>query len=79
MEDEDGTSYYFRGNVDNNNVQFGEYQSDYYVYNYSSKYFQSLESCQEYNSSCSESNRVKLASAGDKMYWKIIRVNGDGS
>ena len=24
-EDEDGTSYYFRGNVDYNNVQFGEY------------------------------------------------------
>ena len=22
---------------------------------------------------------VKLASAGDKMYWKIVRVNGDGS
>ena len=32
-EDEDGTSYYFRGNVENNNVQFGEYPSDYYVYN----------------------------------------------
>ena len=78
-EDEDGTSYYYRGNVDNNNVQFGEYTSDYYVYNYSSRYFQSLASCQEYNSSCSESNRVKLASAGDKMYWKIVRVNGDGS
>ncbi len=79
MEDEDGTSYYFRGNVDNNNVQFGKYTSDYYVYNYSSRYLQSLASCQEYNSRCSESNRVKLASAGDKMYWKIIRVNGDGS
>ena len=79
MEDEDGTSYYFRGNVNNNNVQFGEYTSDYYVYNYSSRYFQSLETCQEYSSSCSESNRVKLASAGDKMYWKIVRVNGDGS
>ena len=78
-EDEDGTSYYYRGNVTNNNVQFGEYQSDYYVYEYSSRYFQSLESCQEYNSSCSESNKVKLASAGDKMYWKIVRVNGDGS
>ena len=78
-EDEDGTSYYFRGNVENNNVQFGEYESDYYVYEYSSRYFQSLESCQEYNSSCSESNKVKLASAGDKMYWKIVRVNGDGS
>ena len=79
MEDEDGISYYFRGNVDNNNVQFGEYTSDYYVYNYSSRYFQSLASCQEYNSSCSESNKVKLANAGDKMYWKIVRVNGDGS
>ena len=78
-EDEDGTSYYYRGNVTNNNVQFGEYTSDYYVYNYSSRYFQSLASCQEYNSRCSESNRVKLASAGDKMYWKIVRVNGDGS
>ena len=79
MNDEDGVSYYYRGAVDNNNVQFGEYQSDYYVYNYGSRYFQSLESCQEYNSSCRESNRVKLASAGDKMYWKIVRVNGDGS
>ena len=79
MNDEDGVSYYYRGAVDNNNVQFGEYVSDYYVYNYSSRYFQSLETCQEYNSSCSESNRVKLASAGDKMYWKIVRVNGDGS
>ena len=79
VEDEDGVSYYYRGAVTNNNVQFGEYESDYYVYNYSSRYFQSLESCQEYNSSCSESNKVKLASAGDKMYWKIVRVNGDGS
>ena len=25
-EDEDGMSYYFRGNVDNNNVQFGDIQ-----------------------------------------------------
>ena len=79
MEDEDGISYYFRGNVDNNNVQFGQYDNDYYVYNYNNRYFQSLASCQEYNSRCSESNRVKLASAGDKMYWKIVRVNGDGS
>ena len=79
MNDEDGISYYYRGAVTNNNVQFGEYESDYYVYNYIDRYFQSLASCQEYDSSCSESNRVKLASAGDKMYWKIVRVNGDGS
>ena len=72
MNDEDGTSYYYRGNVTNNNVQFGEYTEDYYVYDdgYGS-YYQSLESCTEANggqsSSCSQ---VKLASAGDKMYCK---------
>ena len=80
MEDEDGTSYYYRGNVDNNNVQFGEYESDYYVYQSHRSYYQSLESCTEakvgQSSGCT---RVKLASAGDKMYWKIVRVNGDGS
>ena len=80
-EDEDGTSYYYRGNVVNNNVQFGEYQEDYYVYKYNDQYFQSLETCQNSISSCSESNttKVKLASKGDKMYWKIVRINGDGS
>ncbi|MDD6418639.1 MAG: hypothetical protein PUF66_00570, partial [Clostridium sp.] len=76
-----GTSYYYRGNVVNNNVQFGEYQEDYYVYKYNDQYFQSLETCQNIISSCSESNttKVKLASKGDKMYWKIVRINGDGS
>ena len=81
MEDEDGISYYYRGNVNNNNVQFGEYASDYYVYQGTNKdyyhYYQSEASCTEAgNSSCTQ---VKLASAGDKMYWKIIRINGDGS
>ena len=80
IEDEDGMSYYFRGNVDNNNVQFGEYTSDYYVYDDGVAYFQSLESCTEANGDDSQwCSRVKLASAGDKMYWKIVRVNGDGS
>ena len=31
-EDDDGTSYYYRGDIDNNNVQFGSYDEDYYVY-----------------------------------------------
>ena len=77
MEDEDGVSYYYRGNVNNNNVQFGEYTSDYYVYQNGASYYQSESSCTEAgNSSCTQ---VKLASAGDKMYWKIVRINGDGS
>ena len=80
MEDEDGMSYYYRGNVDNNNVQFGEYGNDYYVYadRYGS-YYQSLESCTEASSGSADCTQVKLASVGDKMYWKIVRVNGDGS
>ena len=81
-EDEDGISYYYRGNVDNNNVQFGEYTNDYYVYyDGAGRYFQTLESCEAYTESISYGTctQVKLASAGDKMYWKIVRINGDGS
>ena len=80
MNDEDGVSYYYRGAVDNNNVQFGEYASDYYVYENNGLYYQSLESCREANVGYEdECTQVKLANAGDKMYWKIVRVNGDGS
>ena len=86
--DEDGTTYYYRGDIDNNNIVFGAYDEDYYVFYYKKVteygdgidlYFQSLETCQEYNSNCSVNDKVKLASKGDKMHWKIIRVNGDGS
>ena len=80
MSDEDGVSYYYRGAVDNNNVQFGEYESDYYVYENNGLYYQSLESCREGNVGYEgECTQVKLANAGEKMYWKIVRVNGDGS
>ena len=80
MNDEDGVSYYYRGAVTNNNVQFGEYASDYYVYENNGLYYQSLESCREANVGYEdERTQVKLASQGDKMYWKIVRVNGDGS
>ena len=79
MPDEDGTSYYYRGNIENNYVQFGEYKEDYYVYRYDDCDFVTLESCQYYDSSCSESNRVLKYSAGTPMYWRIVRVNGDGS
>ena len=90
MNDEDGVSYYYRGAVTNNNVQFGEYESDYYVY--TMRYadvnhnvfaaFYNLSSCEEYKKAeglANECIQEKLASAGDKMYWKIVRVNGDGS
>ena len=80
-EDEDGVSYYYRGNVSNNYVQFGEYTEDYYIYKYrdNSPEFLMLESCQDYGGNCSEANRVLKYSAGTKIYWRIVRVNGDGS
>ncbi len=79
-EDEDGVIYYYRGNVDNNYVQFGEYEEDYYVYRMNNSYYQTLEICEEqiYNES-QKCVKTKLASAGDKIYWRIIRTNGDGS
>ena len=78
-EDEDGVSYYYRGAVENNNVQFGEYTNDYYVYTNGYNYYQSKESCMLAGNDENECTQAKLASAGDKMYWKIVRVNGDGS
>ena len=78
-EDEDGVSYYYRGAVENNNVQFGEYTNDYYVYTNGYSYYQSKESCMLDENEENECTQVKLANAGDKMYWKIVRVNGDGS
>ena len=65
-EDDDGTSYYFRGNVTNNYVQFGEYQSDYKVNGYG--YY-----------SYSSTGYITVANKGDAMLWRILRVNGDGS
>ena len=53
-EDDFGTSYYFRGAVENNYVKFGKYSSD--------------ATSDEYN-----------ITAGADMYWRIIRINGDGS
>ncbi len=82
IEDENGTSYYFRGNV-NNLVKFGKYDKDYYVYEATvsgnTYKYTSLAACQFADASCTEANKVKFASSGDDMYWKIIRVNGDGT
>ena len=66
-EDEDGTSYYFRGNVTNNYVQFGVYQNDYKVTRYASRY------------NYSSTGNIIVANKGDAMLWRIVRVNGDGS
>ena len=69
-EDDLGTSYYFRGKVNNNWVKFGKYTSDMY-YNSSDKTL--------YNTCPDGGSCTKIASNGDDMYWRIIRINGDNS
>ena len=83
-----GDSYYFRGLTDNNWLQYGEYTKDYIFYRGWGDVpdqqvdFPTLEECQNdsgsisYNNDCSA---VTIAKKGDKMYWKIVRINGDNS
>ena len=80
-KDDYGTSYYYRGNVTNNYVKFGSWSTDLvYGYNdgstsnfYVSYY--SMDDCQ--SSSTYNYNCTKIASKGDPMYWRIVRINGD--
>ena len=85
LPDDYGTSYYFRGDVTNNYVKFGTWQTDYYngtiwksdnsistKVNY--KAFTSLSECENSATDC-----TKYATAGDDMYWRIVRINGDGT
>ena len=69
-EDDLGTSYYFRGKVNNNWVKFGKYTSDMY---YNENDYTLYNACPD-GGSC-----TKIASNGDDMYWRIIRINGDNS
>ena len=78
--DDLGMSYYFRGAIENNWVKFGKYSKDTYVY--SSVYDEEsgdtenvlTDECDDTKTDC-----TLLASGGDDMYWRIVRVNGDNS
>ena len=61
-------SYYFRGAVDNNWVKYGKYTKNMYNCN------NGILSSTDTGNSC-----TKIASKGDDMYWRIIRINGDNS
>ncbi len=77
-----GDSYYYRGNVTNNYVKFGEWQvRKYFGYDSdtSNNYqmYDSLEECQNasyYNKKCAVGIDI-----GTPMYWRIVRINGDGT
>ena len=90
---ENGTDvYYFAGQDTestpiNNWIKFGKYQTDLIKYkgfpdattDTVYKGYNTMEECTSatsYNVNCTA---YKYASAGDDMYWKIIRSNSDGS
>ncbi|MBQ6686956.1 MAG: hypothetical protein IJN03_00340, partial [Bacilli bacterium] len=67
-QDDSGDSYYFRGDVKNNYVKFGTYAKDAV-----------LKKCTGNNTvDCSASTNFEIL-AGSPMYWRIIRINGDGT
>ena len=75
--------YYFAGNAQDNWVKFGKHKNDvirYRGYNYSNFYeYLTEDECTNsvsYNQNCTP---YKYASAGDDIYWRIIRTNSDGS
>ena len=63
-QDDLGTSYYFRGAVDNNWMYIKD------MYNCNNGTISNTDT----RNSC-----TKIASSGDDIYWRIIRINGDGS
>ena len=77
-----GTSYYYRGNVTNNYVKFGKWATTL-VYGYysdtssSREEYDSLEACQNASSYNKKCTVVREKNA--PMYWRIIRINGDGT
>ena len=67
-EDDLGTSYYYRGALDNNWIKFGKYTKD--MYNCNKGTISNIDT---------GNSRTKIASSGDDIYWRIIRINGDNS
>jgi len=67
-EDDLGTSYYFRGDVENNYVKFGKFVKNF-------GYREDDEDNYQYVSVSTD----EIATAGEDMYFRIIRINGDGT
>ena len=84
-----GLSYYYRGDVTNNYVQFGKWPDDTpdVVYGYDTpddadtlptySVYSSMDECR--NSSSYNNNCTLVSRKGKPMYWRILRINGDGT
>ena len=72
--------YYFRGAVENNYVIFGEYNTDKIKY-----YNLSTQIDYETENECINADSAEICNkyvyhkTGDKMCWRIVRTNEDGS
>lgn len=87
-QDDDGTTYYFRGNIDNNYVQFGKYKQEIYSYSLTYEgivykyYFADEASCITERNKESEGEKTNcslLRDEEDAIKWRIVRINGDGT
>jgi len=93
MLDNDGMSYYYRGDVTNNYVKFGKWQDEFAVYlldldgDWDYEYY-TLEECESEASMLEDPDLPSIikkcekqirASKGADMYWRIVRINGDGT
>jgi len=83
-EDDFGTSYYFRGASTRNYVKFGKYKNNL-VLGYNLDYSSMTTYGWEYyidNDSCMSDGKRGcnvVNNKGDDMYWRIVRINGDGT
>jgi len=80
-----GKVYYFRGDVNNNYVQFGEYQKDDAKYHPGvlehPETFSTYEECIESDTAASWGGDClkEGGNKGEPMYWRIVRINEDGT
>ena len=87
-EDDYGTSYYFRGDVENNYVKFGTwnetvvselyYPVDYYYQDGFETYEMCIAPIQQ-GAPWTDCAQITYANENDPMYWRIVRINGDGT
>jgi len=89
-EDDYGISYYFRGDAENNYVKFGTWKETISdgvvgckaVGNNSScvgSTFETMEACEASADGYAWCKDLRYGETGNDMYWRIIRINGDGT
>ena len=74
--DDLGESYYFRGDTENNYVQFGVYTKNGPVIDdFYERTYETIEECENDGGE----NCQYIFETNDLMYWRIVRINGDGT